>query len=114
MRKSQSGVAKVGGRGSAPDLRRFASRVVVGDVLPERKREQKRFLGDIDLPDPFHALAFPSALDAKRAIADHLGMPLAKLSPDQLSALNALLADTLAKPVVWDHVRCHLDPVYRG
>jgi hypothetical protein len=65
-------------------------------------------------PDPFHELAFPSALDAKRAIADHLGMPLAKLSPDQLSALNALLADTLAKPVVWDHVRCHLDPVYRG
>jgi hypothetical protein len=26
-------------------------------------------------PDPFHELAFPSALDAKRAIADHLGMP---------------------------------------
>lgn len=34
-------------------------------------------------PDPFHQLTFPSTLDAKRAIADHLGMPLAKLSPEQ-------------------------------
>jgi len=65
-------------------------------------------------PDPFHQLAFASAIDAKRAIADHLGMPLAKLSPEQLEALNTLLAETLAKPVVWDHVRHHLDPLYRG
>jgi hypothetical protein len=33
-------------------------------------------------PDPFHQLTFPSTLDAKRAMADHLGMPLAKLSPE--------------------------------
>jgi hypothetical protein len=65
-------------------------------------------------PDPFHQLAFASAIDAKRAIADYLGMPLAKLSPQQLEALNALLAETLAKPVVWDHVRHHLAPFYRG
>lgn len=65
-------------------------------------------------PDPFHELAFASAIDAKRAIADRLGMPLAKLTSEQLAALNALLADTLAKPVVWDHVRRHLDPLYRG
>lgn len=65
-------------------------------------------------PDPFHQLAFASALDAKRAIADHLGMPLAKLTPEQLEALNTLLAETLAKPVVWDYVRHHLDPIYRG
>ena len=57
---------------------------------------------------------FPSALDAKRAIADHLGLPLAKLSPEQLAALNTLLAATLAKQTVWDYVRRHLDPFYRG
>jgi hypothetical protein len=34
-------------------------------------------------PDPFHARTFLSALDAQRAIADHLGMPWAKLSPEQ-------------------------------
>jgi hypothetical protein len=65
-------------------------------------------------PDPFHQLTFPSALEAKRAIADHLGMPLARLSPEQLAALNTLLAATLAKKIVWDHVRHHLDPFYRG
>jgi hypothetical protein len=65
-------------------------------------------------PDPFHELAFPSVLDAQRAIADHLGLPLAKLPRDQLEALNALLATTLAKPPVWDHVRRHLEPCYRG
>ena len=65
-------------------------------------------------PDPFHELTFPSALDAKRAIADHLGLPLAKLSPAQLEALNTLLRTTLAKPTVWEHVRQHLEPFYRG
>jgi hypothetical protein len=65
-------------------------------------------------PDPFHELAFRSALDAKRAIADRLGMPLAKLAPDHLAALNTLLNGTLAKQTVWEHVRCHLEPLYRG
>lgn len=65
-------------------------------------------------PDPFHELTFPSALEAKRAIADHLGLPLAKLSAEQLDALNALLRTTLAKPTVWEHVRQHLEPLYRG
>ena len=64
-------------------------------------------------PDPFHELAFPSALDAKQAIADHLALPLARLVPEQLRALNALLHETLAKKAVWDHVRRHLEPFYR-
>ena len=64
-------------------------------------------------PDPFHELTFPSALDAKRAIADHLALPLAKLAPEQLGALNTLLEETLAKQPVWDHVRRHLEPLYR-
>lgn len=65
-------------------------------------------------PDPFHELVFPSALDAKRAIADRLGLPLAKLSSEQLEALDALLTETLAKQTVWDHARQHLEPFYRG
>ena len=64
-------------------------------------------------PDPFHELTFPSALDAKRAIADHLALPLAKLAPKQLAALHTLLEETLAKPRVWDHVRRYLEPAYR-
>jgi hypothetical protein len=64
-------------------------------------------------PDPFHELTFPSALDAKRAIADHLALPLARLAPEQLAALNTLLEETLAKQRVWDYVRRHLEPLYR-
>jgi hypothetical protein len=41
-------------------------------------------------------------------------VPLAKLAPDQLAMLNALLHATLAKQTVWDHVRHHLEPFYRG
>jgi hypothetical protein len=64
-------------------------------------------------PDPFHELTFSSALDAKRAIADHLALPLAKLAPEQLGALHALLEETLAKQPVWDYVQRHLEPLYR-
>ena len=41
-------------------------------------------------------------------------MPLAKLTPDQWATLNTLLHATLAKPTVWDQVRQHLEPFYRG
>jgi hypothetical protein len=63
-------------------------------------------------PDPFHELTFPSALDAKQAIANHLALLLARLAPEQLVALNALLTETLAKHAVWEHVRHHLEPFY--
>ena len=65
-------------------------------------------------PDPFHELTFRAPLDAKRAIADDLGRPLAKLPPEHLAALHAFLATTLAKPMVLDDVRRHLQPLGEG
>jgi hypothetical protein len=65
-------------------------------------------------PDPFQQLTFPRTLDAKRAMADHLGMPLAKRVPEPFAALKTLLAATLAQTTVWDHVRRPLDPVSSG
>ena len=65
-------------------------------------------------PDPFQELAFPSALAAKRAIADYLAMPLGRLPREQLDALNELLAKTLTKEIVFDYVRHHLQPQLRG
>jgi len=38
---------------------------------------------------------------------------LARLAPEQLTTLNALLNETLAKHAVWEHVRRHLEPFYR-
>jgi hypothetical protein len=52
-------------------------------------------------------LTFSSPLDAKRVIADYLGLPLGKLPSEQLDALNVLLATTLSKHVVFEHVRRH-------
>jgi hypothetical protein len=65
-------------------------------------------------PDPFQELTYPSALKAKQAIASELMTPLAELAPEQLEALDALLAQTLRKSDVSDYVRLHLRPLVRG
>jgi hypothetical protein len=81
----------------------------VGALLPSETPHQP-----FTDPDPFHELTFPSALDAKLAIADFLGMPLGKLPSVQLDALNALLAVTLRKADIFEHVRRHLQPHLGG
>jgi len=62
-------------------------------------------------PDPFHQLTFPTALAAKRAISDALGLPLAKLSPGQLDQINAILQATLNKQEVLARVRACVAPL---
>ena len=46
-------------------------------------------------PDPFQELTFPNIIAAKRAIADFLGYPLAKLTSEQMADIDAILAQTL-------------------
>ncbi len=58
-----------------------------------------------DDPDPFQELTFPSVIVAKRAIANYLGLPLAKLPSEQLEYIDKLLAETLKKPDVMDQIR---------
>jgi hypothetical protein len=65
-------------------------------------------------PDPFQEFTFPTAIAAKQAVADALAMPLAKLTPTELEALNALIARTLRKSEILAHVHTHLKPVYQG
>jgi hypothetical protein len=62
-------------------------------------------------PDPFHQLTYPTALAAKRAISDALGLPLAKLSPGQLDQINAILQATLNKQEVLARVRACVAPL---
>jgi hypothetical protein len=59
-------------------------------------------------PDPFQEFTFANAVTAKRAIADYLGMPLAKLSAEQISAIDATLARTMNKREIIDWVRQNL------
>jgi hypothetical protein len=65
-------------------------------------------------PDPFHELAFVSALAARRAIADEIRLPLATLSDDDRAFIDALLSGTLARAEVLAAVREHFPPGRRG
>ncbi|MDR3735440.1 MAG: IS481 family transposase [Acidobacteriaceae bacterium] len=56
-------------------------------------------------PDQFHEFAFANPLAARRAIADEIRLPLAKLSDDDRAFIDALLARTLARPEILAAVR---------
>jgi hypothetical protein len=56
-------------------------------------------------PDPFQEFAYLNVLAAKRAIADYLAIPLAKLPPEQLEWINTLVETTLSKKEVIEQVQ---------
>jgi hypothetical protein len=56
-------------------------------------------------PDPFQEFAYSNAVAAKRAIADYLGLPLAKLDPRHLEEINVIVNATLDKKKVLEGVR---------
>lgn len=58
-------------------------------------------------PDPFRTVAFPDVVAAKRAIADEIGMALAKLSPEDRGHIDGLLRQSLAKDHVIGGVRAY-------
>lgn len=62
-------------------------------------------------PDPFREIAFPTVIAAKQAVADVLGLPLARLAPEVLAQLDAALAGSLRKSDVLDYARTHLKPL---
>jgi hypothetical protein len=56
-------------------------------------------------PDPYREFDFSTALLAKRAIAQALGRPLAKLSEEERAFIDSVLAQTLSKKEVLERVR---------
>jgi hypothetical protein len=56
-------------------------------------------------PDPFRELVYPSTLEAKRAIADLLGVPLGRLAAEERAAIDAILNETLARDLVLARIR---------
>lgn len=56
-------------------------------------------------PDPFQEFTYPNAVAAKRAIADYLGKPLAKLDPDKLEEIDKIVNTTLEKKKILEAVR---------
>ena len=58
-------------------------------------------------PDPFQEFTYPSILSAKRAIADYLNQPLAKLNPEQMAFINQILSETLNKKAILEQVKSY-------
>jgi hypothetical protein len=56
-------------------------------------------------PDPFQEFTYPTVLTAKRAIADYLALPLARLSESERAFIDRLLEETLNKKVILEKVR---------
>jgi hypothetical protein len=65
-------------------------------------------------PDPFHELGFASQIAARRAIAEEIRLPLAKLPVEDRAFIDALLARTLARPEILAAVRERFPQGRRG
>lgn len=65
-------------------------------------------------PDPFQEFTYPTVLSAKRAIADYLARPLAKLSPQERVFIDELLRETLNKRLVLERVRDYFCSTSKG
>jgi hypothetical protein len=56
-------------------------------------------------PDPFRELTYPNVIAAKRAVADELGIPLAKLGEEERAFIDAVVRETLDRRVVLARIR---------
>ncbi len=56
-------------------------------------------------PDPFKELTFNNTIEAKKAIAHYLVKPLAKLTPEQMTAVESILSETLKKEEVMTKIK---------
>jgi len=56
-------------------------------------------------PDPFEELTFKNAIEAKKAIAHYLVKPLAKLTTEQMAAVESILEQTLKKKEVMTKIK---------
>jgi hypothetical protein len=93
----------------------LAQRLVLPRSALEGNREIQFLTPSVPIPspavipfqdrDPFQEFTYPSVLAAKRAIADYLALPLARLSESQRTFINELLSETLAKKVILERVR---------
>ena len=76
---------------------------------PRNKNASSREFGlpfvAFDDPDPFIEFAYPTTIEAKKAIADYLGIALAKLSEKDRRRIDDLLGSTLKKTAIFAQIR---------
>jgi hypothetical protein len=72
----------------------------IAELIPERRIPTAAFVD----PDPFQELQYPNAMAAKRAIADYLGMPLGRLSAEQMGQVQTIVNAALDKKKILDQM----------
>jgi hypothetical protein len=82
------------------------------EVLQRRLPEETQFI-EFEDPDPFQEFTYPNVIQAKMAISDYLGIPLAKLREDEIEKINNILAETLNKKEVMEKIRVFFRPQFR-
>jgi hypothetical protein len=72
----------------------------IAEFIPEQRIPTAAFAD----PDPFQDIHYPNAMAAKRAIADYLGMPLGRLSTEQVEQVQSIVNATLDKKKILDEI----------
>jgi hypothetical protein len=65
-------------------------------------------------PDPFTEFTFPNQVTAKLAIASELGVPLAKLTKEQLEFIDDVLSGTLVKKIIFEQIYTFFNSPKKG
>lgn len=102
----------------ADDISELAKKIFIPRAaLSGESSTVNQFLDDSDLIEesqvsiPFEAAelveetSYKNQIEAKTALAHYLGIPLARLSGEQMSKINSILAETLEKKVVIAQVK---------
>jgi hypothetical protein len=61
-------------------------------------------------PDPFQEFSFQNVIAAKKAIADYLGQPLAKLNSEQMAYVSEVVEKTLNKQEIMSQIKDYFQP----
>jgi hypothetical protein len=75
-------------------------------LAPEPAPARRAFVD----PDPFREFTFSNRITAKLAIAEALGMPLARLPEEERAFIDAVVAETLERRMVMERVMARLRP----
>ena len=65
-------------------------------------------------PDPFVEFTFPDRVAAKQAIATELGLPLAKVTAEQLEHINVIVSETLNKGLIFEQIHAFFNSPKKG
>jgi hypothetical protein len=85
----------------------------IAEAFERKIPDNTRFITFKD-PDPFNEFTYPNIIAAKKAISEYLGIPLAKLDPDQLATINDFLSKSLKKRDVMDKIKTYFRAQRQG